>query len=256
MLHARPGVLASSEAQYYLENDRTLGFVESYARMAGQGDPLEGLKRELNERVLHIASGGLEFEDYRGLLEVLAAANGVDWGMKDYTFKPGQAGMLLDTGGVKWIGDPVGLVEEAESVAIVVDNAGEAVIDLLAARWLVERGHRVVMVARSLPYEVDVTAGELRELAARLGVDVEVYETGGRLPVFHPSSLDSPGGRAVRDANVILSKGIANFEAALENTGLSLSRLVFLLRAKCRPIASWAGVSVGVPLVVDGRVVG
>ena len=49
------------------------------------------------------------------------------------------------------------------SVLYFMDNAGEAIIDLLAAEVLLMRGHRVVLVG-SDPFVDDVTISEVRQL--------------------------------------------------------------------------------------------
>ncbi len=253
LLHSRSSVIGRDEAARLIRMDRARAFVETFTRLAGGGDPLKGLKRRLNEAALKLVPG-LGVQGYRGLLELMARANGVDWGMKDHEFDPGDAPRLL-------AGDPVyrgidpgraaSMAREASTVAIVLDNSGEAVLDLWSAGRLMDLGHRVYVVARERPYEVDVTVEEATMLAEALGVDVEVYPTTGPYPVFHPESRGSPGWRRVTGADLVIVKGIANFEAAVENPGGVDGGLLFLLRAKCIPIASFFRVGLGTPIIAS-----
>lgn len=256
MLYSRKSVLSREEAREKIVVDRAGLFVESYARIAGLGDPLAREKQILNSMAMRIA-GGIVFNGYRDLLALMALANGVDWGMKDYVVDYSSPSTILgDADRVVWLGDPLTKLQHARSIAIVLDNAGEALVDILAASWLMDQGKHVALIARSQPYEVDVTDGEARELVRTLGVGVDVYSTGSRYPVFHPQAYNSTGWRIVRESDIVLVKGIANFEAAVENPVDEVwGKLVFLLRAKCKPIASFFSVPLGTPLVVDSSII-
>lgn len=248
ILHARPG-LSPGEALEMIRRDRTQAFVETYARLATNGDPLKSLKQELNERVSSLAQG-LEPRGYGGALALMAAANGVDWGMRDYTYRVED---LVDPSGVKWIpsrGAAAGMLRDARRVAVVLDNAGEAVVDLIVARWLEERGHKVTLVAREEPYEVDVTRGEAEDLAGRHGISLEIVSTGNRYPAFHHKA-STEARKLLASVDLILSKGIANYEAATEaGDTLILEKTIFLLRAKCHPIARQHKAAMSIPLVL------
>ncbi|MEB3861507.1 MAG: ARMT1-like domain-containing protein [Desulfurococcales archaeon] len=248
ILHARPG-LGRDEARVMIARDRTRAFVETYARLAGGGDPLRGLKDRLNRGVKELAAG-LEPQDYEHALRLMATANGVDWGMRGHKYTLED---LVTGRGVVWIPgvDPVvEAVEGSRRIALLLDNAGEAVIDVAVAGWLARRGHEVTLVAREEPYEVDVTYREAGELVESLGVEgVRLVSTGSRYPAPHPMA-STMARRILMESDLVLSKGIANYEAATENPGRW--RIVFLLRAKCGPIARQYSVARGTPLVVAG----
>jgi uncharacterized protein with ATP-grasp and redox domains len=182
-------------------------------------------------------------------LSYAAAANSVD------VWVPGRemtASVSLG-GSVKvCCRDEIGrLVESAELIAYLLDNSGEAVVDILAAHALASRGARVVLVARSEPYEVDVTMGEaarlLRELRGRLGLRgrVEVVGTGSAYPAPATGRVGGRVAELLASADAVVSKGIANLEALMEYCSVEPWKTVVALRAKCSPIARLLGVERG-----------
>ena len=237
---------------------RTRAFVESYAllELLAGGNPSKGRKEALNRamveargRIVALLEERLEARGGAGLLEVAAAANAVDVEMLGYRFE----GSLLEVLGEKPVYHGI-TAEEVEGalkgarIAWLLDNAGEAVVDILAAGLLAERlGARITLYARSLDYETDVTATEAQRLASELGVGIEVRGSGGRYPPHHPESRTRS---ELEDYDVVILKGIANLEAALE-APLEKPLTVSLLRAKCRPLARLFGVEKGTPIVTD-----
>ncbi len=131
-------------------------------------------------------------------------------------------------------------------VLYLADNAGEIVLDRILIEELRARGLMVTVAVRGAPTLNDATTDD----AHAVGLDkvAEVITTGSDLPgVSLPSS--SPQFRTrFRSAELILSKGMGNFE------GLSGEQapLFFLLQAKCPPVAHEAGVEVGCLIFLRG----
>ncbi len=236
---------------------RTRAFVESFELLeavAGR-NPSAETKAKLNEAMLGargVVEKLLEGRGVAGLLGVAAAANAVDVEMLDYRF----GGDLLSALGEepRLIG-----VEEDEleglrgaRIAWLLDNAGEAVVDMLVAARLASMGAKVVLYARSLDYETDVTAEEAARLVEELGLTLEVRGSGTRYPPHHPAS---PTREELERYDAVVAKGIANLEAALE-APLRGPRLVALLRAKCGPLARLLRVPKGKPVIVDPEAIG
>ncbi len=211
-------------------------FEESYeyqSLLLGQPDPLRRVKKLLNQKFSYLISGlRLEVMSLKSLLETMAKANTVDIDMPGYS--PGRdVGTLGGT--VHWIPNGAhSLVEEAETLALVLDNAGEAVVDLAVAGELARRGYRVWLVARGEAFETDVTVEEVREM---MPGNVEgLVSTGGRHSAFSPKA--SREARSVLErADVVIAKGIANMEALLNHPGNLARKTLLLLRAKCGPVA-------------------
>ncbi len=246
LLNARREVVTSStEARRLLEGGRTKAFTESYSMLSRGMDLLAGVKDQLNRMALDYRPS---ITGYRGLLALIARANSVDWRLPGYNgldLEGGKRSVLVDDSAVS-------LLQSAERVVIALDNAGEAVIDLRAAGWLAERGHLVSVLAREYPYEVDVTATEARALAETLGLEgIEVVSTGSRYPPLYLPGLSRDALETIMEADVVISKGIANFEAGLESWSMDgAGKVIVALRAKCGPIARLLGVKRGAPAVI------
>ncbi|MEB3851065.1 MAG: ARMT1-like domain-containing protein [Desulfurococcales archaeon] len=233
---------------------RTELFVESY-RLAG--DPMEPRRRALNRRAMRLLPGiwaaisGAGLED---ALRLAALANSVDvlpWASGGLSLE----GPAVDRGARR----AAGLLEAAGSVAYLLDNAGEAVVDVALALRLALGGARVRLIARSEPYEVDVTEAEARRLlaeaAAALGVDpggVEVVGTGSRYPAPARGRVSRSVEEAIAGSDAVVLKGIANLEAAMEYCSVPRERAVVLLRAKCPPMASLYRAPLGAAVVAAG----
>jgi uncharacterized protein with ATP-grasp and redox domains len=125
----------------------------------------------------------------------------------------------------------------AKKVVYLLDNCGEDVLDALLVREIKAWGPRVIGVVKGEPILTDVTMDDAR----RSGVDQEfdeVLSTGMFAVGVNPKSLGDRLRGELADADLIISKGMANFES------LSDSRfrpIAYLMRAKCRPVAEAVG---------------
>jgi len=134
-----------------------------------------------------------------------------------------------------------GLLGPSRRAAYLFDNCGEDALDSLLIREIRATGTHVTGVVKGRPILTDVT----REDAARSGsgsapdalVDTGMYAIG--LDADRMSS----GLRCVMDsADVIISKGMANFESLSDGP---FRPIAFLMKAKCRPVANAIGASKG-----------
>ena len=135
-------------------------------------------------------------------------------------------------------------VEEAESILLVGDNAGEIVLD----RLLVERigREKVTYVVRGSPIINDATLQDAR--AAGLTDMVRVIDTGWDGPGAPPHRCGPAFNEALEAASLVIAKGQGNYETM---SGIERPAL-FLLRAKCPVVADHVGVPQGA-MVVTGR---
>ena len=164
------------------------------------------------------------------------------------------------------------LREEANLVLYFLDNAGEIVfdkvlIDFISSNYDVE----VVPVVRSAPIINDALYEDAQEVG--LTDNYKVLKTGLDLPGFVPHLEDSFFSRYIEKygmevkerffeeyrevmslwekASFVISKGQGNFEGIYGAHRESDPPVVFLLRAKCVPVASVLGVEVGDAVCVD-----
>ncbi|WP_054842245.1 ARMT1-like domain-containing protein [Vulcanisaeta distributa] len=227
---------------------RTPLFIESFdliTRILNNEDPHADEKRELEDTASLVISRLINDagNDIARYLEIAAAANSVDVPMRDYQFDINDfVNKLLEE--AVWLNtsreELTKLLGSIGDVGYVVDNSGEFQVDALLIRKLIDMGLRVTVYARGMPYEVDVTADYVSKV---LGDKVRVVSTGNRYPAFYNKGL----WRDLGNHELIISKGVGNFEAYLES-GLRL-RVLFLFRAKCGPMIRLLRVPKNSPVV-------
>ena len=134
------------------------------------------------------------------------------------------------------------LVDGSGTVVYLFDNCGEGVFDTLLMREIRRMGKRVVGVVRGAPILNDITAEDARR--AHLDRDMDRMLTSNAFSIGVDADLIGDDLREeIASSGVIIAKGMANYES-LSDADLGVP-IAFLLRAKCRPVASSLGVSVG-----------
>jgi len=128
-------------------------------------------------------------------------------------------------------------LKDAKTLLFIADNCGEIIFDRVLLEELT--GIRKIVSVKSGPFINDVTVGEIKET----GIDkiAEVIETGTSSPDLNEDETGEEFNNLFRDADIIISKGHANFEA-LHGTRADI---YFLLKAKCDVVASLLGVKKG-----------
>ncbi len=238
-------------------------FVETFkdlAMLLGVRDPYRRVKGELNKVFLEkylASSERLPAKSIGEVLELMATANGVDVELPDLGRDTKRNRIWNDRARVEWFDRThvLNLFDNAERVTVVLDNMGEVVVDLLAAKWFVDKGCRVLLVARGEPYEVDVTFNELVELIGELGLDargLEIVSAGSSYPFYSPYT---PRGvvKRVLESDIVLVKGMGNAEAYIENPLTSPDKTVLLFRAKCKVFAAILGVNLLASVIVSAK---
>jgi uncharacterized protein with ATP-grasp and redox domains len=128
-------------------------------------------------------------------------------------------------------------------VVYITDNCGEIVLDRLLIGLLARRGARVTVAVRAGPILNDATLEDTRALGIDRIADL-LTTTGGGSEIGVPlDRIPEDLAAAIDRADLILSKGMANFESLSEYA--DLPPVAYLLAAKCRPIAARLGVGVG-----------
>ena len=118
------------------------------------------------------------------------------------------------------------------NVFYLTDNSGEVIFDLFVIERLLEMGLHVVIGSKSEPILNDVTAEELRGIT-----DVKVISTGPvvgtALEFLSPEAAEL----LFHEDWLVISKGMGNFETMSEFDERLQGRLIYVLRAKCEPVA-------------------
>jgi len=138
------------------------------------------------------------------------------------------------------------ILSKAGSVVYIFDNCGESQLDKLLIREIRKNGTRVVGVVRGKPILNDVAM----EDAVRISLDKEVdamYTTSEFRIGIDLNALDSGLKKEIASADLIVAKGMANFES-LSDQDVPVP-VVHILRSKCAPVAAALGVPVGINVV-------
>lgn len=218
-------------------------------RRSGRTDPYHDLKEESNrlaERLLPIADQFYSKSENKleAIIRIAAAANSMEFGVKGHDFDNSTFGdVFTKTLEERLEGDlkkVKSLLDGFQNILYLTDNSGEIIFDLFVIAKLKEMGKRVVIGSKSEPVLNDVTAEEISGMT-----DNEIVSTGPvvgtSLECISPDALKL----LMNKDWLIISKGMGNFETISEFQDRLKGRLIYIMRAKCEPVADKLGVPRG-----------
>ncbi len=217
----------------------------------GTKDPYREIKKRCNEVANSLLPRGRKFVEGGGLREsalVSVVGNVMDFGFRDDYDGPDYLTQkfdeLLSEGfGHDDIDEIEKILRDADNVIFFTDNTGEIVLDTLLMKAIKEYGVYLTVIVKGEPILTDATM----EDALEFGIDKiadRVETTGGFTIGVDPSLLNEELERDIREADLIIAKGMANWESLSET---DYGPIAYLTRSKCRPVAD----SMGVPLDVN-----
>ncbi len=219
---------------------------ETY-RIIGDDDPYKALKRKSNEVALELYPAAERFvkaskNPLRDAFLCAIMGNVLDFGIGtgyDHPSKLKKEFKNLLAEGLGHDDTPRirRMLGKAETVVYLVDNCGEVVFDRLALKELKNLDLGVTLVLKEEPILTDVTRKDIRGLGIEKIVD-RVIEAPGFAIGIDLRSLRGAFGRTLRDADLVIAKGMANFEALSET---DIAPIAYLLRTKCTPVARAMG---------------
>ncbi|MBP7070197.1 MAG: DUF89 family protein [Methanothrix sp.] len=218
-------------------------------RRSNNPDPYRKFKDESNRvarDLLPVAEQFYEKADDKieALIRIATAANSMEFGVKGHDYDNSTfAGVFSETLNEKLYGDIKMIKERLESfgnVFYLTDNSGEVVFDLFLIGRLKKMGKRIVVGSKSEPVLNDVTVRELEAMS-----DVDVIATGDVVGTALDSLSDRARSLLLDPGWLILSKGMGNYETISEYEKMLAGRLIYLMRAKCEPVAAAVGVPRG-----------
>ena len=124
---------------------------------------------------------------------------------------------------------------KAGEILFLADNLGELVLDQILLKQIKEAGLRLFLAAKPSPVQDDATLNDAQALG--LGEIAKLLPTEASVGV-DPEKAPEELQEKLRSADLILAKGMGNYETLSEFEGMLRGRLVYLLRAKCDPVAS------------------
>jgi len=129
------------------------------------------------------------------------------------------------------------ILKKAEQVVYLGDNCGEIVLDKLALKELKKFDVDLTMVVKEEPILTDATLKDIRGLGIERIAD-RIVEAPGFAVGIDLGSLRGAFGRLLRNADLIIAKGMANFESLSET---DIAPIAYLLRTKCDPVSNAMG---------------
>lgn len=210
-------------------------------RRSGRTDPYKSLKEESNRVASDLLPMAREFyekadDKIEALIRIAAAANSMEFGVKGHDFDNTTFGRVFEnTLREKLQADIPELKRRLQifsNIFYLTDNCGEVIFDLFVIEKLKDMGKRVVIGSKSEPVLNDVTVGELGEMTGNkviptgnvVGTALECLNPEASTLLFDPDWL-------------VLAKGMGNFETISEFDDRLKGRLIYILRAKCEPVA-------------------
>ncbi len=219
---------------------------ETY-RIIGDNDPYKALKRKSNEIALELYPAAERFvkaskNPLRDAFLCAIVGNVLDFGIGtgyDHPSKLRKEFKNLLAEGLGHDDTPRihRILGKAETIIYLVDNCGEVVFDRLALKELKKLDLDVTLVLKQEPILTDVTRKDIRGLGIEKIVD-RVIEAPGFAIGIDLRSLRGAFGRTLREADLVIAKGMANFEALSET---DIAPIAYLLRTKCTPVAKAMG---------------
>lgn len=220
--------------------------------ITGSDDPYVEIKRRSNETAFRVAEkifGGIDFSDvsydvFRRVVILAAAANAMEWFIRGHSFSLDVFERELSMAeGMLAIDDSKELYDviRGKNVMYILDNAGEAVIDMYVVRYLRGLVKEIYVGAKQKPILNDITVDEAKSLGFGDVCDV-------LFPVsFSVGTMIDDVTEQFKDiyekTDVIIAKGMGNYETLTEYT---LGKPTFvLMKAKCKPIADSLNVPQG-----------
>lgn len=218
-------------------------------------DPYAELKRRSNEVALDLYPTAERFvkrskDPLRSAFLCAVAGNVLDFGIgtgydDPETLRRNFAGLLKeglghdDTSGIEK------LLGKAEKVVYLGDNCGEIVLDRLALKELGRYDLDLTLVVKEKAILTDATMDDIRGLGMDDLVD-RIIEAPGFAVGIDLDSIRGSFGRLLEEADLIIAKGMANFESLSET---DFAPVAYLLRTKCSPVADAMGLRKGINAV-------
>ena len=212
----------------------------------GRDDPYSDLKKRSNAVALTLLPVANRFVEKSknplvAAMRVSIIGNLLDFGIEGSIGSPEALKITFK----QLMNEPLGLddsekierlIKESKEIVFLADNCGEIVFDKILLREIKKQGGgRIVLVIKGKPILTDVTKKDMRGLGIERLVD-EILETEDVAVGINLWAKDKnlEIARRLRKADLIISKGMANFEALSEHDWKAIA---YLLRVKCGTVA-------------------
>jgi damage-control phosphatase, subfamily I len=128
-----------------------------------------------------------------------------------------------------------------QDVVYIADNCGEILFDMLVFDIIRKLGGKITLVVRGGPILTDVTLDEVKEFEIGKKVD-RILTTGSNAVGVLIEEAPTELLKAMKDATLIISKGMANYETLSEH---NFGPIAYMLLTKCECVAEDLGLEEG-----------
>ncbi len=173
------------------------------------------------------------------------AGNVLDFGIRKDLNDPTALAKVFDTivkEGlyVNELNSALSTLDKGAEVLYFTDNCGEVVFDALLIEQLKALGLKITAVVKDAPILTDATPQDIQTIEFS---PHHVLTTGSNAVGIDFESIGDELKERLETAPLIISKGMANFEAFSETT---YTPILYVMRTKCRPVAEALSVPVDV----------
>ncbi len=133
---------------------------------------------------------------------------------------------------------------ENKLILYLMDNSGEAALDKILAEVLRRRRAKVIGVVKGGAFQNDVTIREVDMLRLHESFD-EIVSTGTDAASIFIDEISEELKKYLMNCDLIIAKGMAHLEYITEIQRVIDKPVMYLVKAKCRPIANYLKVNVG-----------
>ncbi|MEM2935118.1 MAG: ARMT1-like domain-containing protein [Candidatus Thermoplasmatota archaeon] len=213
--------------------------------LIGNKDPYKNLKEESNKIALSILPKAREIiESSENKLEkaILCSivANSIDFGIEGSASSPEELFSKFE----EYLNEGfyINDFEKMEKylkgeILYFTDNCGEIVFDKVVCEMLKEYDVSISLVCKKYPILTDATYEDAIKIGFQNVVD-EILTTGKFSVGIDFSGISEKLKRKLKEASIIICKGMANYESFSET---KYKPIAYLMRVKCNPIAESIG---------------
>lgn len=224
-------------------------------RVLGTDDPYRDLKDRANDTARRMVNRAKEIiasssDPLKTAMLCSVVGNLMDFGIQGQENAPEilekEFFELVDSGlDVDHSRKIASYVRPGANIAYLTDNCGEIFFDALVWDELRSRGARITVVARGKPVLSDATSGEIEDMGLANRCDL-LLDTGTYSIGVNPSDLPDRTRKAISGSDLVIAKGMANFESMGTDT---FRPVAFMLRTKCEPVGRALGEREGLNVI-------
>ncbi|NPA62688.1 MAG: DUF89 domain-containing protein [Methanococci archaeon] len=223
-------------------------------KISGNSDPYKTLKEKANkialkylEKVRKMSDEGDDLERLRKKVLAAIAGNVIDFGA--YSVEVDIEKMIEETlNGTLALDNSRELLDDLKNkdvkkVLYICDNAGEIIFDRVLMEEIKKYGKEIVAVVKGKPILNDATLEDAK--IAKIDEIGRVITTGSDIIGVILEECSSEFIKEFETADIIVAKGMGNYESLTEYEDRIKKPIYYILKAKCKPVADHIGVNVG-----------